>query len=266
MRARDAAARSEGKRDISVIGFLEALLPIAPYNTFKSSKPYTFRAGENRPLSEAFEGWRIWFNHVIKVHDANMIHTDHLWKFLTRGAMVMCVDRQEGVDIVIPICEKQIQLSRQNISAILVQVKNNKSFTAHIKIPTFTKMDPPKLIFPGATPLPVIRMVFALASNTARAHSPVVGIRNKRFASSFTAYDIWCAGLSPETFRDMGPDLEAYKILLVQTQGAFDICDEYDDDLTIEARGMQRRRIAPLSAPADAHNSIHKPEGEEAIE
>jgi len=40
----------------------------------------------------------------------------------------MCVDGQAGVDIVIPICNKEKPLSRENVSAILVQVKNNKSY------------------------------------------------------------------------------------------------------------------------------------------
>ena len=261
MRARDAAALSEGQRDISVNDFLEALLPTDHYNTFKSSGPYTCRrVGENRPLSEAFEGWRIWFNHVIKVQASEMIETVHLWKFLTRGAMVMCMDGQRGVDIVIPICEKQTRLSRNNITAILVQVKNNKAFKDKINITTFDNMDPSIIFQDDTPPLPVIRMVFALASDTAKVHSPEVGERTKRRQSSFTTYDIWCAGLSPHTFRDIGPNLESYRILLVrscQPHDGFEIRDEYDDNLTIEAREEQRRRIAPLSATPDSHNSVH---------
>jgi hypothetical protein len=30
----------------------------------------------------------------------------------------------------------------------------------------------------------------------------------------FTSFDIWCAGLSPNTFKDIGGDLDAYKVLL----------------------------------------------------
>jgi hypothetical protein len=30
-------------------------------------------------------------------------------------------------------------------------------------------------------------------------------------SSNFTAYDIWCAGLSPETFPLIGSDIEPYR-------------------------------------------------------
>jgi len=84
MHARDTAALREEKRDISVDGFFEALLPIVCYNKLQSLGPYEHRAGEDTHFPDAFKDWRMWFNHVIKVNHEDMIHRDHLWKFLTR--------------------------------------------------------------------------------------------------------------------------------------------------------------------------------------
>jgi hypothetical protein len=37
---------------------------------------------------------------------------------------------------------------------------------------------------------------------------------NNDCQGDFTSFDIWCAGLSPDTFKDIGGDLAAYKVLL----------------------------------------------------
>ena len=37
---------------------------------------------------------------------------------------------------------------------------------------------------------------------------------NDHFQGDFTSFDIWCAGLSPNTFKDIGGDLAAYNVLL----------------------------------------------------
>ena len=257
MHARDTAAFRE-KRDISVDGFFKALLPIVRYNELQSLGPYEHQAGEDTLFPEVFKDWRMWFNHVIKVNHEDMIRRDHLWKFLTRGAIVMCVDGQAGVDIVIPICNKEKPLSRENVSAILVQVKNNKSYQDNISSVIFHGMEPSFIFKDATTPFPVIRMVFALASDTAKVRFSEGG-----GPSEFTTYDIWCAGLSAETFRGIGPDLAEYKMLLLrslQPHDDFEVKDEHDDKLTIgavKARGRQRRRLAALSDPADAHNFIH---------
>jgi hypothetical protein len=36
----------------------------------------------------------MWFNHIIKIEDSRMIAAEHLWSFITRGAMIMCTDNQ----------------------------------------------------------------------------------------------------------------------------------------------------------------------------
>ncbi|KAF8260133.1 hypothetical protein EI94DRAFT_1812105 [Lactarius quietus] len=78
MHARDVAAAFCGSRAVSVNGFMRALLPIPAYEMLISTKPQHWRAGEDMPFSKAFEGYSMWFNHIIKVHQSEMINTEYL--------------------------------------------------------------------------------------------------------------------------------------------------------------------------------------------
>jgi hypothetical protein len=51
-----------------------------------------------------FKEYGMWFNHVIKIETKEMILVNHLWKFVVRGAMILCTTNQEGIDIVLPVC------------------------------------------------------------------------------------------------------------------------------------------------------------------
>jgi hypothetical protein len=264
MRARDASAVAAGSRVVSVTDFMTALLPVPAYEMLKSAKPQYWQSGEDKPFSEAFEGYTTWFNHVIKVQDTDMIKTEHLWKFITRGAMVMCMDSQLGIDFVIPVCARDDKLSRRSVTAILIQVKSDESFKCQVDKHLLGCMDPTRIGFfsEDNRPLPVIRMVFALGSDKAGVVFPTVE-EGERDVDAFTAYDIWCAGLSPDTFRDIGTDLEWYKTLFqrsLQSHDVFEVKDakeKYRNEETELARGRQRRKMAPLSAPVESHSYIH---------
>ncbi|KAF8264914.1 hypothetical protein EI94DRAFT_1805150 [Lactarius quietus] len=78
MHARDVVAAFCGSRAVSVDGIMRALLPIPAYEMLISTKPRDWRAGEDMPFSKAFEGYSMWFNHIIKVHQSEMINTEHL--------------------------------------------------------------------------------------------------------------------------------------------------------------------------------------------
>jgi hypothetical protein len=61
-RARDAsAAVTAGSRVVSVTDFMRAFLPVPAYEKLKSAKPQYWRSGEDKPFSEAFEGYTTWF-------------------------------------------------------------------------------------------------------------------------------------------------------------------------------------------------------------
>ena len=272
MRARDAChdatvGRNWGharvpSRVVSIDSFMRALLPVSVYEKLKSVKPQHWRSGEDKPFSETFEGYRTWFNHIIKVHNTDIIKTAHLWKFITRGSMIMCVNNQLGIDLVIPVCTRDNKLSRRTVTAILIQVKNDKNFKYKVDKPLIDCMDPFRvgLFSEDDRPLPVIRMVFALGSDKTGVVFPAVEDA-RRDVDAFTGYDIWCAGLSMDTFRDIGSDLEWYKSLLLRTVQPLDgfevkdAKDRYRDETTDQARGRLRRRMAPLMV--ETHGCIH---------
>ena len=161
-------------RWITVVDFMKALLPPSDYDTLRNSGPTFWRAQEDRSFEETFQGYGMWFNHVIKVEESEMISASNLWKFITRGAMVMCSNNQEGIDILLPVCDTKRELSRRSVTAVLIQVKNAKRYKKDLDKTLFDGMDPLNLgIFPKTPPnaplatdilKPVIRLVFALAS------------------------------------------------------------------------------------------------------
>jgi hypothetical protein len=264
MHARDASAVAAGSRAVSVTDFMRAFLPVPAYEKLKSAKPQYWRSGEDKPFFEAFEGYTTWFNHVIKVHDTDMIKTEHLWKFMTRGAMVMCMDNQLGIDLVVPVCAWDDKLSRRSVTAILIQVKNDKSFKCRVDKLLFDCMNPFRigLFSEDDRPLPVIRMVFALGSDKAGVVFPTVE-EGKLNIDAFTVYDIWCAGLSADTFRDIGSDLKWYQTLSQRSLRPHDVFEVKDaksnnrNEGTEQARRRQRRKMAPLSVPVESHSYIH---------
>ncbi|KAF8478742.1 hypothetical protein DFH94DRAFT_751903 [Russula ochroleuca] len=190
------------------------------YESRRKSRPTIWHTREDKRFEETFQDYGMWFNHVIKIEDTKMISADNLWKFLTRGAMILCANGQEGVDIVLRVCETKRKLCRHSVTAILIQVKNAVRFTK-MKGTLFDAMSPLDLgIFPDSdvpltTPKPIIRLVLALASPEAgvvfREGKSMLGQHQDH---PFTAFDIWLAGLSTNTFRQIDGDLVPYQILL----------------------------------------------------
>jgi hypothetical protein len=72
-------------------------------------------------------------------------------------------------------------------------------------------------------------------------------------SSNFTAYDIWCAGLSPETFPLIGSDIEPYRRLLGHSNHLFGQYDVQSFEGTncagevLEARDGLSRHFEPQS-------------------
>jgi hypothetical protein len=277
MQARDAAvetqltreklerrSRPEGQRAVSVADFMQALLPQSSYEKVKKQMPTLWRAGEDRPFEETFEEYSLWFNHVIRIEDSKMIGAEYLWAFITRGAMVLCTHNQYGVDIVLPLCLNQGNLSRDTVSAILIQVKNDDKYGLEIDKTLFDRLDPTSvgLFEKGSPQRPVIRMVFALASKDPGVNTPPVREYPRgRFFDDSTAFDIWCAGLL--SFKNIDEDVTSYQALLdrsLQPHDAFDLQesnDKYLDDATRKSRGRRRRRMAALTMVDKDHRQIY---------
>src|SRR5216684_5685891 len=218
-----------GRRWVSVADFMEALLPESKYNTLVQSRP-TFSRTENdceMTFKTIFEDYGMWFNHVIRIETYEMLSINHLWKFITRGAMILCATNQLGIDIVLPVCQMAQNLGPDSVTAIIIQVKNAKNFGTELVKSLYDGMDSaiPSAIFPESeltteapepnevTPKPIIRLVFALASpEPAMVFRP--GTEVEHHCDAFTTFDIWLAGLSEETFKQIGVDLELYQVLL----------------------------------------------------
>jgi hypothetical protein len=53
-------------------------------------------------------------NHVLKVGDTDLINVRYLWRFISRGAMMICANNQRGDDA----------LSRDTVTAVPIQLKD----------------------------------------------------------------------------------------------------------------------------------------------
>jgi hypothetical protein len=220
-RLEDIAPAQEDERKkldhewIYVLEFMKALLPPDEYDAFISTLPaihlpHTQKAA----LETTFNDSKIWFNHVIKINRDEKIHVSHLWKFVSRGAMIVCPRKYPGIDIVLPVCFKGNTLASDNMTAILIQVKTDERYRKDVSEDLFDHMEPfdVGLFSDGDEPLPVIRMVFALGSDECGVTFP--SQEKCGLAGRFTSYDVWCAGLSPSTFACIGKDLSSYQALL----------------------------------------------------
>jgi hypothetical protein len=260
MQARDMSLQPL-RRWMPVCDFLKALLPSSAFHRLNSSLPTSWRENEDRPFGDTFANYAMWFNHIIKIEDSRMITAEHLWSFITRGAMIMCMDNQVGVDIVLPVCVRGERLGPETVTAVLIRVKNSKHYGHNIDKTLFNAMDRCSVgLFPDNRPArPIIRMVFALGSDEPGVLFPTSTDQPR----DLTAFDVWCAGLSSATFNHMGGDEGSYKLLLqrsLQSHDTFELRemdDNYVDDETRQRRGFFRRRLAALTMSKPGHNFIH---------
>ena len=76
---------------------MQTLLPERNYLALEGSRPTFWCAGEDKPFTEMFQAYAMWFNHVIRIQDDTLINAEHLWSFIMRGAMIICAHNQAGV-------------------------------------------------------------------------------------------------------------------------------------------------------------------------
>lgn len=225
---------------------------IRPFDNVKSAMPTCAPADHNepQPLKEAFKDAHIYVTHFIRVYDSESLSQEHLKGFIQRGAAILCMHGQQGIDIGLPyLCGTSLL---GNAGLAMIQVKNDAT---HGIIPwraLFNAMDPFKLGIVGKAQanIPILRLVFALGSQ----RSIVMPIRPARRSSGrlraqqladmndddkntddedenmddedenvdggdenvpdeeehveyrprlsrFVAYDVWCAGMSQDTWH-----------------------------------------------------------------
>jgi hypothetical protein len=281
--------------------FFKALFPAGTASAVNAAKPSRVRSdGEFMELKDRLPRARIWFNHYIKVHSYRVLNRKYLWRLVVRGAAIVCANNQAGIDMVFPyIIDSDLEVGRDNIGLLIVQVKNDGIFSIRPHLSLFDAMDPFELgIYDRdeANPPPVIRMVFALAASSpcvrlvemagqsmsqrATNIRASVKIKNAFCAAKkkttdkpkanrgYTAYDIWCGGASSKTFGYILPEYDpvyanllriSMRRSLVYSQGA------QGRQPTVQT---QRRKLNPADEEHSAHweNWIANPDGPSAAE
>ncbi|KAI0737728.1 hypothetical protein C8Q80DRAFT_1348147 [Daedaleopsis nitida] len=197
-------------RIITVERFLRALLGDKRVEEIGESKPtVSGRSSSKKPLKDAFRTANVYFNHFIKVDSFKVMNQEFLLRAISRGAAIICANNFGSIDIVIPVLFGTI-LAKEFVSAILVQVKNSGEYSATVRRALFTTINPYACgLFDAkvTNPRPVLRVVFALASEQSAVATPPS--RSPRGTGDrFTVYDIWCAGAFHETFDVIHPEEE----------------------------------------------------------
>jgi hypothetical protein len=231
LEARDAAARRLQNRVIPVIEFICELLAPKSHNNVLGAMPIRARTPEEATttLGDTFRNSKIYFNHFIKLRDHKTINRKFLWGLIVRGAAGLCADYQYGVDVIVPFLYWDDILRRENVSAFFLQSKNDGSLKTNPHLDLFDRMNPCSSCLgffdsDDPNPVPIIRMVFALASPTPcvtvikppeRVQPSRKGAFKAGFqADKYTAFDIWCGKASSETFRPIKNDDVYAKLLL----------------------------------------------------
>jgi hypothetical protein len=171
LQARDAAAARLQSRTTPFKDFLQELIAPAAHNEVLGSKPIRVRTSDEAdiPLGDTFRNSHMYFNHFVKFRHRKLINRTYLWCLIARGAAGICVDFQYGIDIVIPFLYWDPVLRRDNVSALFIQGKNDETFQATPQEYLFDMMNPYRVQFfdkKETDPVPIVRMVFALASIT----------------------------------------------------------------------------------------------------
>ncbi|KAI9455049.1 hypothetical protein F5148DRAFT_401100 [Russula earlei] len=143
MQAFDAARGIHKNRWVTVVDFMKALLPESNYEALLRSLPTSWPDTYNEQMTfkGIFKDYGLWFNHVIKVESKQMISKKHLWKFVTRGAMILCATNQEGIDIVLPVFHTGRKLGPDSMTAVVIQVKNARDHKTTLNESLFDAMD-----------------------------------------------------------------------------------------------------------------------------
>lgn len=189
--ARDKTVGDPGSDGRPPHGRVFALSDFFIGNLFSENKSTDFL-----DFAKDFPESKIHFNHYIKVHELKCVGIAYLRALAARGAGIMCANTQEGVDLIHPFLRSGTEFLLRNLGLILAQIKNDPKYGDKPQEHLFQKMDPVKLgiLNPGDA-IPIIKIVFALASRTPSLH-----VKRHPPSTAYNApvYEIWCAGVSPE--------------------------------------------------------------------
>jgi hypothetical protein len=298
--ATDSRDYEEG-RGVLLTDFFKALFPEDTASAVNAAKPSRVRSdGEFLKLQDRLPRARIWFNHYVKVHSYRVLNRKYLWRLVVRGAAIACANNQAGGDMVFPyIIDSNLPVGRENVGLLIVQVKNDGTFSIRPHLSLFDAMDPFELgIYDRdeLNPPPVIRMVFALAASSPcvrlvemagqampqRAANIRASVKIKNAFSAakkkstdkpkanrgYTAYDIWCGGASSKTFGYILPEYDPVYANLLGMSMRRSLLYSQGAQGRQPAVQTQRRKLNPTDEEHSAHweNWIANPDGASAAE
>ncbi|KAI9567971.1 hypothetical protein HD554DRAFT_2328774 [Boletus coccyginus] len=195
-------------------------------------------------MEEVFGDSKLYFNHFVKVHEFEMLNTKYITRLMTRGAAILCANNQKGVDLVIPFTRGG--LMKKDLGVILVQVKNNKTYTAEPKPDEFDSMS-----VNGLSDIPTLRLFFALAAKRDR-------LVTDNPSPPSHAFNFWIAGLSSKILRPIEDEGDSvWKGLLDASYGWEERYIEHGRSAKRKGDREKltniRRSMYPGGATADAH-------------
>ncbi|KAF8813408.1 hypothetical protein BYT27DRAFT_7250940 [Phlegmacium glaucopus] len=119
---------SHGKA-VPLLSYFKAMFG-AQWENIRLSKARNRVGGEN--IETACSGKYVRFTHFARAGDASALSTAAGWKALARGNAWQFFDRQEGVDLGIPVFDgnPDDSLCRETVTWILIQIKNSSCLQA----------------------------------------------------------------------------------------------------------------------------------------
>ncbi|KAF8323573.1 hypothetical protein F5887DRAFT_1208074 [Amanita rubescens] len=155
-------------------------------------------------LRHDFPDAKMHFNHFIKLLDFKSVDKKCLLLLMTRGAAVQCTDNHPSINAVTVFLKSGTKLAIDNLGLILYRVSNDPHYTHIPKPKCFESMNPYDvgILKEGDAPVPVIRIIFALAAQTPSLH---VTRHDPSPAYNAVVYDIWSAGLSSDFLGPIDP-------------------------------------------------------------
>ncbi|KAG6825825.1 hypothetical protein H0H92_002298 [Tricholoma furcatifolium] len=109
-------------RKIPVVDFLSALISPQYVGQVLNATPCNLKSDTR--LLDAFQDAFVHFTHFVKGDDNSIVTDEACMIFMARGAAIQGYTALPDMDIIIPICMKDEPLSRWNMSAIFIQIKN----------------------------------------------------------------------------------------------------------------------------------------------
>ncbi|KAG5650692.1 hypothetical protein H0H81_011366 [Sphagnurus paluster] len=192
------------------------------------------------------------FNHFVEVHE---LAAESLIPAAVRSAGLLCANRNLGIDGLMVFTYSDTRLHPSNVGFVLWQSQNDPGFSAHtLQRRLFDAMDPFELnlLSPEDEPLPIIRIIFALAADE---EPRLINMKEEveDLGSRFTTFDYWCAGIRSSVFKPViEEDQDIWNNLLAASrpwQRTYSVEDN-------RAASQLRRAANPLAAAeASFHNS-----------